>query len=100
MPFTIWDPDPSSGAVPVVIPVGDYSYDDYGFQISTEGARKLAGQFTYRTGDFFGGTKDSIVSQVTWTPTEHWRLFMSYAHDEISLPKASSIFVWLASASI
>jgi hypothetical protein len=86
-PFTIWDPDPSSGDLPVVIPVGDYSFNDFGFQVQSEGSRKLAGNFTYRSGDFFGGTKESTVSQITWTPTEHWRFFMRYSHDAIELPQ-------------
>ncbi|MFL2546917.1 MAG: hypothetical protein ACJ0SL_06090 [Candidatus Rariloculaceae bacterium] len=86
-PFTIWNLDPSSGELPIVIPIGDYSFDDIGLQFNSEGARKLAGSITYRTGDFYGGTKESTVSEITWTPTEHWRIFLSYSRDEIELPE-------------
>ena len=88
-PFTIWDPNPSSGEAPVTIPLGDYSFDDYGIQLNSESSRRLSGQLTYRTGDFYNGKKDSVVAQMTWTPTEHWRLFWSYTYDDIDLPEGN-----------
>ena len=88
-PFTIWDPDPSSGGVPVTIPAGEYSFDDIGIQFSSFSSRRLSGDLTYRTGDFFGGTKDNIVAQMTWTPTEHWRIFWSYTYNDIDLPEGN-----------
>lgn len=88
-PFTIWDPDPSSGEMPVTIPVGDYSFDNVGVQFQSESSRRLSGQLTYRTGDFFRGTKDSVVAQMTWMPTEHWRVFWSYSYDDIDLPEGN-----------
>jgi len=86
-PFTIWDPDPVSGGTPVTIPVGDYSFDDVGLQFNSESSRKLSGNLTYRTGDFYNGTKDSVDAQMTWTPTVHWRLFWSYTYNDIELPE-------------
>jgi hypothetical protein len=86
-PFTIWDPDPISGDLPVTIPVGDYSFDNVGVQFNSESSRKISGNLTYRTGDFYGGTQDSVVAQMTWTPTANWRLFWSYSHNAIELPE-------------
>ena len=86
-PFTIWDPDSSSGEAPVTIPVGDYSFDDYGVQFMSESSRRLSGQLTYRTGDFYSGKKDHVSAQMTWTPTEHWRVFWSYTYNDITLPE-------------
>ena len=86
-PFTVWDPDPISGDMPIMIPVGDYSFNDYGLQFQSEGSRKLAVWLTYRTGNFYHGKKDSTVSQIVWTPTERWRIFMSYSQDNIDLPE-------------
>ena len=86
-PFTIWDPDPISGDLPVTIPVGDYSFDNVGVQFNSESSRKISGNLTYRTGDFYGGTQDSVVAQMTWTPTANWRLFWSYTHNDIDLPE-------------
>jgi len=88
-PFTIWDPDPVSGDTPVTIPIGDYSFDDFGIEFSSFSARKLSGTLIYRTGDFFDGTKDTISAEMTWRPTEHWRAFWSYRHDEIELPEGN-----------
>lgn len=88
-PFTIWNPDPSSGEAPVTIPGGDYSFDDYGVEFNSENSRKLSGKLTFRTGNFYSGKKDSVVAEMTWTPTEHWRLFWSYAYDDIDLPEGN-----------
>jgi hypothetical protein len=88
-PFTVWHSDPISGGMSIVIPVGDYSFDDYGFHFQSEGSRKLAVWLTYRTGDFYRGKKDSTVSQMTWTPTERWRIFLRYSHDKIDLPQGT-----------
>jgi hypothetical protein len=88
-PFVIWDPDPSSGELPIIIPAGDYSFDDFGIQLEAESSRRLSGRLVYRTGDFYSGEKDHVSAQMTWTPTEHWRLFWSYSVDEIDLPEGS-----------
>ncbi|MFP6827946.1 MAG: carbohydrate binding family 9 domain-containing protein [Gammaproteobacteria bacterium] len=88
-PFTIWDPDPVSGGTPVTIPIGEYSFDEVGIQFSSFSARRLSGNITYRTGDFYDGTKHTISAQMTWRPTEHWRMFWSYTHDDIELPEGN-----------
>ena len=88
-PFKIWDPDPISGDIPVTIPVGDYSFDSLGFRLVSARSRRLAGQLLYHTGDFYRGKKDSINAQMTWTPTEHWRVFWSYIYNNIDLPEGS-----------
>jgi len=86
-PFTIWDPDPSSGQQPVTIPVGEYSYGDPGIRFQTETSRKLSGILTYRSGDFFNGERDNVEAEVTWYPTRHFRGFISYNYNDIELPE-------------
>jgi hypothetical protein len=88
-PFVIWDPDPSSGESPVVIPPGEYSYSAPGINIETQGSREVAGSFTYRKGSFYEGDRENIEGEVTWSPTSQWRLFLSYIYNDIDLPEGS-----------
>jgi hypothetical protein len=85
-PFTIWDPDPSSGDTPVVIQPGEYSYSTPGINIELTGRRKLSGALTYRKGGFYDGDIENIDAEMMWTPTSQWRLFWSYSYNGIELP--------------
>jgi hypothetical protein len=86
-PFVVWDPDPSSGDTPIVIPPGDYSYNTPGFNIETQGSRKIAGSFTYFNGEFYNGDRENIDAELTWAPTSQWRVFLSYSYNGIDLPQ-------------
>ena len=86
-PFTIWDPDPSSGEQPITIPIGEYSYVTPTYVIETEASRRLSGRIAYRTGDFFGGDRENVDVQMTWFPSRHFRTFLSYSYNEFELPE-------------
>jgi hypothetical protein len=86
-PFVIWDPDPSSGDTPVVIPPGDYTYATPGINLEFTGRRRLSGALTYRSGDFYDGSIDNVDAEMTWTPTSQWRLFVSYSYNGVELPQ-------------
>ena len=86
-PFTIWDPDPSSGEQPITIPIGEYSYVTPTFVIQTEASRRFSGTVIYRTGDFFGGDRENVDAQMTWFPSRHFRTFLSYSYNDIELPE-------------
>ena len=86
-PFTIWDPDASSGEQPIVIPAGEYSYAAPALYIQSESSRKLSGRVTFRRGGFYGGERNNIETQATWFPTRHFRGFVSYDYNDIELPE-------------
>ena len=86
-PFTIWDPDASSGEEPIVIPAGEYSYAAPALYIQSESSRKLSGRVTFRRGGFYGGERNNIETQATWFPTRHFRGFVSYDYNDIELPE-------------
>jgi len=86
-PFTIWDPDPSSGELPVTIPAGEYRYDAPAIRIETESSRSLSAEVTYRAGEFFNGERENVEAQLTWYPTMHFRGFMSYSYNDVELPE-------------
>ncbi len=86
-PFTIWDPDPSSGDLPVTIPIGEYTFVTPTLAIQTEASRKLSGTVILRTGDFYTGARNNIDAQMTWIPTPHFRTFLSFSVNDIDLPE-------------
>ncbi len=86
-PFTIWNPDPSSGEAPITIPVGEYNFVTPTLAIQATGVRKLSGSVVLRTGDFYTGKRNNADAQVTWVPTQRFRAFLSYSYNDIELPQ-------------
>ena len=86
-PFTIWDPDASSGEQPITIPAGEFTYAAPALYIQSESSRKLSGEMTYRRGGFYGGERNNIEVETTWFPTRHFRGFVSYGYNDIELPE-------------
>ena len=73
----------------VTIPVADYSYSDLGMRLQTGNHRKLAGTFMLVNGDFYGGTRRNINSDLTWRPSGHFRTSIGYNYNDIRLPQGS-----------
>jgi len=86
-PFVIWNPDPSSGDTPVIIPPGEYSYSSPGINVEFTARRKLSGALTYYKGSFYGGDRENVDAEMMWTPTSRWRLFWNYSYNGIELPQ-------------
>jgi hypothetical protein len=73
----------------VVIPAGEYQYDDLGMRLSTSNHRKFAGMLMYVDGDFFGGTRLNVNGELTWRPSARFRTFVGYNYNEIELPQGA-----------
>jgi len=71
------------------IPRGDYRFDDLGTRLQTGNHRKVAGMLMYVTGDFYGGTRVNINSDLTWRPSRHFRTSVGYNYNEIELPQGN-----------
>jgi hypothetical protein len=82
-PFTLYQ---EPGRV-VAIPVGEYSFDDYGFEIDTGRQRKYAGRFVYRTGDFYDGERLNLGGEFVWKQSRHFTLRLAYDWNDIELPQ-------------
>ncbi len=50
----------------VTIPVGDYSFDEYGFRIGTGTQRNLSGSLLISDGDFYAGTRLRLEAAALW----------------------------------
>ncbi len=71
----------------VVIPVGDYSFDQTSVQLTTGQQRRVITRFSVTAGDFYDGERDRIDAQVEWLPTPHFRGVIGYQYNEVSLPQ-------------
>jgi hypothetical protein len=71
------------------IPRGDYQFDDLGMRLATSNHRRIAGSLRYVVGDFYGGTRDEIVGDVTWRPSARYRVAAGYNYNEIELPQGN-----------
>ena len=75
----------------VVVSPGRYAFDRYGFDIETGGQRKVSSMFTYREGDFFGGTRLHLEAGINWKPSKHFFLEADYDWNDIELPEGEFI---------
>jgi hypothetical protein len=75
----------------VVIPVGDYSFDDIGVEVRGASYRKFSGRIAYTNGDFYTGTRDRIFGNATWQPSPRFRATIGYNINNIDLPQGEFI---------
>jgi hypothetical protein len=86
-PFTIY----RDVSRQVVVPPGDYSFGETALTLQTAGQRTLAGLLTYRTGDFYSGTRRNITPQITWRQSTHFALNLRYDWNDIELPQGNFV---------
>jgi len=71
----------------VVLPIGRYDFDDFGFTLTTGGQRLFSGELTYRQGDFYSGKKEQTAASLTWVPSPHFRMTVGYDLNDVRLPE-------------
>ena len=73
----------------VVIPVGDYDWDAYRIEARTGPQRKFAANLAVDFGDFYSGERLGVSPTLTWRPSRHFLLDLSYQLNEVDLPEGS-----------
>ncbi len=81
-PFTIYN----SGGRTVVIPAGDYRFDEYGVDLESGAQRAYSVKFNFRTGDFYDGDRLNMGGEFAWKPSRHFNLNLGYDWNRIELP--------------
>ncbi len=71
----------------IVIPVGEYAFDQYCVIIGTGQHRKLYADAYYCDGEFFDGTIVSPGVELIWRPSRHFALGLGYHVSDIELPQ-------------
>jgi hypothetical protein len=77
--------------VPVVIPAGDYSFNEYELRIGTGNQRKWSGAIELRGGDFYSGERSRVLTQVAVRPSRHFRASAEYEYNDVTLPQGDFI---------
>ena len=81
-PFRIWE----RGAESVVIPAGQYAFEEAVVQLSTSSTRRFWGRMDYLAGDFYDGRRERTRIGVGWRPSTHFRTTLDYALNDVRLP--------------
>jgi hypothetical protein len=71
----------------VVIPVGEYSFDDSGLEVQFSAHRRVSGRIARTDGSFYGGTRARTFGNFTWAPSPRFRTTVGYNINEIELPQ-------------
>jgi hypothetical protein len=81
----------SDGSERVVIPAGDYRFNELMMGADTGKQRRISGRFTMRHGDFYDGTHTNANAEVRWRPSEHFRFGLKYEVNDIDLPDGAFV---------
>lgn len=73
----------------VTIPIGDYSFQRYGMELSTGGQRSLVTTLTLEDGEFFSGDQSTIGLQIDWLPNKYFTGSLEFEYNDIELPEGS-----------
>ena len=79
----------SDGSRNVVIPAGDYTWNEYllGWQIGDQ--RTISGRLNTRFGDYYNGTRLQRGADISWRPTRQYDIGIGYTENEIHLPSGN-----------
>ena len=86
-PFVIWDKNQDQ----VVIPTGEYSFNETELSIVGGPQRKVFGNFDVRGGDFYDGERLQLSGAVNWRPSPHFRGTIDYEINDVELPGGSFV---------
>ena len=76
----------SDGRRQVVIPEGDYSYNENLLGLQLGNQRKISGRITTRFGDYYNGKRWQRGAGLNWRPTRQYDIGVNYTETEIDLP--------------
>jgi len=75
----------------VVIPAGNYEFEQYCFSMGSAEYRKIVVSADYCAGGFFDGDQVATGAKLQWRPSPHFSFSASYRFNEIELPYGAFI---------
>jgi hypothetical protein len=75
----------------VVIPAGDYSFDDWGIEGRFAGYRAVSGNIAYTEGGFYDGTRRRLFGNFVWAPSPRYRTSVGFNVNDIELPQGDFV---------
>ena len=73
----------------VTIPVGDYYFNQMGFEIISDPSRKLSGSVNYLAGEFYSGDKATLTVSGTFRPSFRFAAEGRYIYNNVELREGS-----------
>lgn len=75
----------------VIIPVGEYSFDQYCANLATAQFRKIAAEAYYCGGEFYDGTQTAAGVSIVLRPNKHFKISARFDFNDIDLPYGAFI---------
>jgi hypothetical protein len=75
----------------VVIPPGEYSFDQLRVGVSTGPHRRFVTSASYAAGDFYDGDIATVSTSVEWIPMPRFRASLSYDYNDVHLPQGDFV---------
>jgi hypothetical protein len=75
----------------IVIPPGDYSFDQLRVGVSTGPHRRFVTSASYAAGDFYDGDISTVSTSVEWIPMPRFRASLSYDYNDVHLPQGDFV---------
>ena len=75
----------------IVIPPGDYSFDQLRAGVSTGPHRRVVTSASYAAGDFYDGDIATVSTSVEWIPMPRFRASLSYDYNDVHLPQGDFV---------
>ena len=73
----------------IVIPVGTYSFSDFGLEYRAPRFRRFSGRVSYVDGDFFGGKRERVSGNIRWQPSPRFGANLGYNLNYVDLPQGA-----------
>jgi hypothetical protein len=75
----------------VIIPPGDYSFDQMRAGVSTGPHRRFVTSASYAAGDFYDGEIATVSTTVEWIPVPRFRASIGYDYNDVELPQGDFV---------
>jgi hypothetical protein len=73
----------------IVIPPGEYTFDDLGLELDFSAYRKISGRITFIDGDFYDGKSRRVFGNIAWAPSPHFRTTYGFNVNMLRLPEGN-----------
>lgn len=76
---------------PVVIPPGDYRFNDWLFLYRSDGSRKVSGSIRWNRGDFYSGKRTASEVELKYRPNHHLATAVAWQRNDVSLTQGAFV---------
>jgi len=79
--------EPFEIADDIILPIGDYEFNDFRFEVETTERRNVSGDFAVRRGGFWSGDRTGLEVELTLKPMSGLLFATEWEYNDISLPE-------------